>query len=149
MTKPQKQDAEQLRLLSLFHYIIAGLTALVSLFPVVHLIMGILFIVAPEIWENSGEAPPKAFGWIFIIVAAGFILFGWTVAILMVVAGRKIAQRKSRSFCIGVAAIECLFFPLGTALGIFTIIVLVRDSVADLFEGNTRQKASEEFEESF
>ncbi len=29
--------------------------------------------------------------------------------------------------------VECLFMPVGTVLGVFTIIVLVRDSVKELF----------------
>jgi hypothetical protein len=31
------------------------------------------------------------------------------------------------------AAVECLFMPFGTVLGIFTIVVLNRDSVKPLF----------------
>jgi hypothetical protein len=31
------------------------------------------------------------------------------------------------------AGVECLFMPVGTVLGVFTIIVLVRDSVKELF----------------
>ena len=32
-----------------------------------------------------------------------------------------------------VAALECLAFPLGTVLGVFTLIVLVRPEVKQLF----------------
>ena len=31
------------------------------------------------------------------------------------------------------AAIECMFFPFGTVLGVLTIIVLIRPSVKPLF----------------
>jgi hypothetical protein len=31
------------------------------------------------------------------------------------------------------AGIECIFMPVGTVLGVFTIIVLMRDSVKELF----------------
>ncbi len=31
------------------------------------------------------------------------------------------------------AGIECLFMPFGTALGVFTIIVLIRDDVKTMF----------------
>ena len=31
------------------------------------------------------------------------------------------------------AGVECLFMPVGTVLGVFTIIVLVRDSVKAIF----------------
>jgi len=38
-------------------------------------------------------------------------------------------------FCLIVAGIICIFMPLGTILGVFTIIVLVRPSVKAMFEG--------------
>jgi hypothetical protein len=31
------------------------------------------------------------------------------------------------------AGINCIFIPIGTVLGVFTIIVLTRDSVKELF----------------
>jgi hypothetical protein len=62
-----------------------------------------------------------------------FILGGWTLAILMIVAGRKLARRASRLFCLVVAGIECIFMPFGTILGIFTIIVLMKEPVKELF----------------
>ena len=36
-----RQDAEHLRILSIFHYVVAGLLALFSMFPIVHLAIGI------------------------------------------------------------------------------------------------------------
>jgi hypothetical protein len=36
--------------------------------------------------------------------------------------------------CFVVAAIECIFMPFGTVLGVFTIIVLSRPSVKALFQ---------------
>jgi len=34
------------------------------------------------------------------------------------------------------AAIECIFMPFGTVLGVFTIVVLARPSVKEMFELN-------------
>jgi hypothetical protein len=36
-------------------------------------------------------------------------------------------------FALTMACIECLFIPFGTILGVFTIIVLSRESVKELF----------------
>jgi hypothetical protein len=36
-------------------------------------------------------------------------------------------------YCLVVAGIECIFMPFGTVLGVFTIIVLMRPSVRNLF----------------
>jgi hypothetical protein len=35
-----------------------------------------------------------------------------------------------------VAALSCAFMPFGTVLGVFTIVVLVRPSVKQLFESS-------------
>jgi hypothetical protein len=34
------------------------------------------------------------------------------------------------------AGVECLFMPFGTVLGVFTIIVLMRESVKQVFAAN-------------
>ena len=67
-------------------------------------------------------------------MGAVFFLTGWTLAVAMAIAGRKLAVRRSYTYCLVVAGIECLFMPFGTVLGVFTIIVLIRPSVKALFE---------------
>jgi len=59
---------------------------------------------------------------------------GWALSVLMIVAGRKLRRRAAHTFCIVIAAIECIFMPFGTVLGIFTLIVLTKESVKKLFE---------------
>ena len=39
-------------------------------------------------------------------------------------------------YCLVMAGIECLFMPFGTVLGVFTIIVLMRESVKEMFKVN-------------
>ena len=68
-----------------------------------------------------------------MILGAFFILLGWVFAVLVLVAGRLIARRKYYTFCFVVACVECLFMPFGTVLGVFTILVLNRQSVKELF----------------
>ena len=48
-------------------------------------------------------------------------------------AARWLRAKKNRLFTIGVAIVNCFWFPLGTALGVFTIIVLARESVQALY----------------
>jgi hypothetical protein len=129
------QDDEQLRLLSLFHYIVAGLAGLFSLFPVIHLDMGLFLVFAPKtFWtDNHGQPPPNFFGWFFVIFASIFITIGLVFASFILTAGRFLAKRKHYTFCLVMAAIECNFVPFGTVLGVFTIIVLNRESVKQLF----------------
>ena len=130
-------DAEHLRLLAIFHYVVAGIAALVSLIPVIHLVIGLAMILSPHVFEGSGSPPPAFIGWIFVIIAGGFILLGLTMAAFILTAGRFLAASKHYTFCLVMAGVECLFMPFGTVLGVFTIVVLTRDSVKLLFNHPT------------
>ena len=128
------QDEEHLKLLSIFHYIVAGFTALFALFPVIYVILGLCFLFAPEQFASHGESPPPGgLGWVFIVMGGIMMAFGWGFAALVFTAGRFLARRKHHTFCLVVACIECLFLPFGTILGIFSIIVLMREPVKQLF----------------
>ena len=133
---PMTQDEEHLRLLSIFHYVVAGLTGLFSLFPIFHLVIGLLLVFAPEKMNGKGEMPPVFLGWLFVIFAATIMIIGFVLAIMILTTGRFLAKRKHHLFCFIMACIECLFMPFGTVLGVFTIIVLSRESVKQLFEAN-------------
>ena len=131
-------DIKHLRLLSIFHYVVAGLVALFACIPIIHLIVGILIVFAPDkIESNNAGGPPEFIGWLFMVFSGFMILSGLIMAVLIAVTGRFLTRHKRRIFCIVIAAIECLFMPFGTVLGVFTIIVLSRDSVKKLFAENT------------
>ncbi len=130
------QDDDHLKLLSIFHYVVAGLAGLFALFPIFHLIIGLFFIFTPEKFAGSGGPPMAVFGWFFVILAAAFITLGLVFAGFVFTAGRFLARRKHYLFCLVMGGVECLFMPFGTVLGVFTIIVLARESVKQLFAAN-------------
>ena len=131
------EETKQLELLSLFHYIVGGMTALFSCIPFIHVFMGLFFIFGNfEQTAESSSQPPEAFiGWIFVVMGSFFILTGWIVAACIIAAGRKLKARKSRMFCMVMAGIECMFMPLGTVLGVFSLILLNKDAVREAFDG--------------
>ncbi len=132
--KEMEQDKEHLRLLSIFHYVVGVIAALFALFPIIHFVIGLVMVFAPEIFESEGgEPPPAFFGWFFVIFAGMFIMTGWVLAGLIITAGRFLSSRRHRMFCLVVAGVECIFMPFGTVLGVFTIIVLMRESVKEMF----------------
>jgi hypothetical protein len=130
------QDEEHLRLVSIFHYVVGGLAGFFSLFPIFHLVFGLFIALAPEKFTGKGEPPPALLGWIFVVLASMFITTGWIFAGLVLAAGRFLARRKHYLFCLVIAGVECLFMPFGTVLGVFTIIILMREPVKKLFTAN-------------
>lgn len=127
------EDINNLELLSMFHYIVGGITALFSCMPLIHVFIGFAMISGKFFNEGKGTEPPALFGWIFVIIGALFIVLGLGMAVCMIVAGIKLKRYKNRVFCMVIAGIECMFIPFGTILGIFTLIVLNKDSVKELF----------------
>ncbi|MFN2508492.1 MAG: hypothetical protein ABR589_06935 [Chthoniobacterales bacterium] len=134
-TTPTATDDEQhLRLLSVFHYVVGGLTALLACFPLIHLALGLAMIYAPQsISSKPGDEPPALIGWMFTCMGGGMFLAGISLAVCVIVAGRFIARRRRYWFIFVLACLQCSIFPFGTALGVFTIIVLSRQSVKALF----------------
>jgi hypothetical protein len=130
------QDEDHLRLLSIFHYVVGGMAALFSLFPIFHIVMGLFLILAPEKFGAKGDPPPAFIGWFFVVFAACFILAGWIFATLVILTGRFLARRKFYTFCFVMAAVESLFMPFGTVLAVFTLVVLLREPVKRMFEAN-------------
>jgi hypothetical protein len=128
-------DIEQLKLLSIFHYVVAGLAALFSFFPLLYTTIGVVFIFAARHGtpKPGEELPPEFLGWIFAVLGLVLFLIGIAMAISILVAGRSLALRKRYSFAFVMACVECLFIPFGTILGVFTIVVLSRESVRGLF----------------
>ena len=131
------EEIRHLDLLSTFHYILGGITGLFSCFPLLHVFMGVAMVCGKFVDEGNGSGPPAFFGWVFVIMGTLFVVAGWSMAVFMIVVGRKLKRRRSRVFCMVVAGIECAFMPFGTVLGVFTLIALNKDSVKELFAETT------------
>lgn len=125
-----KEEEQYLKLLSVFHYVVGGLAACFACIPIIHLSIGIAMLVGA-----IDDAPAFAGVFLAMIGMIG-ILMGWTLAVCIIIAGRSLAKRKRYMFCLVMAAISCVFMPFGTVLGVFTIIVLMRPSVKELFASN-------------
>lgn len=126
------QDEEQLHLLSVFHYVLAGICALFSLFPLIYFGMG-LAMMAGMGGAKPGELAPLLGGCFMAGMGGLFLVFAVGYALSLFLAARFLAQRRRHTYCVVVAAISCCFTPLGTVLGVFTLIVLFRPSVKLLF----------------
>ncbi len=131
----EQQDQQYLQILSIFHFVLGGITGLFACFPVFHLMMGLSFLTGGFGFPTDEGGPPIIlFGLMFTIIPAIIILLGWALAGCILASGYFLSQRKYHLFCLVIAGVECIFMPLGTVLGVFTIIVLVRPSVKAMFE---------------
>jgi hypothetical protein len=129
------EDIKNIDMLSMFHYIIGGFTALFSCIPFIHVFLG-LAMLSGKFFEGKGDAPPPVIGWLFVIMGAIFILIGWSIAVCMIIIGRKLKRHKNRIFCMVVAGFECMLMPFGTVLGVFTLIALNKDSIREMFDNH-------------
>jgi hypothetical protein len=130
----RKVDADHLKLLAIFHFIGAGLALLGLFFLFGHFAIMHAVLENPKIWQNQKSGPPPAelfaiFKWFYFIFGVWFFISG----ILNLISGFCLRARKHRTFSMVVAGINCLHLPVGTVLGVFTLIVLLRDSVRELY----------------
>jgi hypothetical protein len=104
-------------------------------FPCFYTTVGAIFIfVARHGTATPGEGtPPEVIGWLLAVIGSFLFLLGIAIAICILIAGRSLAKHTRYWFALTMACIECLFIPFGTILGVFTIIVLSRESVKELF----------------
>ncbi len=114
------------------------IVGLFSCFPVIHLIVG-LGIILGGMSSNSNSAPPVLFGLFFVVIALIFIVIGWGIAVCILLAGMFLSKRKNYTFFLVVAGVECMFMPFGTVLGVFTLIVLTKEPVKQLFSQKSEQ----------
>ena len=125
------QEEQHLNLLSIFHFVFAGLKVLFSCVFLIHIAIGIAMLCGAI---DGKEPPPKFVGVFLILLGSIFIIVSWILAGLMIALGVQLRRRTSRTCCFVIAGIECISMPFGTILGVLTIVLLMKESVKQLFE---------------
>jgi hypothetical protein len=123
MERPPDLDLQHLKALSICYYALGGL---IGAFSSIFLLWTLLLIVPLEFVRIPKQ--PSIMGW-----ACGLLLLCLTLSTLLITAGRFLARSKHHLFCLILAGVTCVLVPIGTALGVFTLIVLRRPSVRGLF----------------
>ncbi len=142
-TQQEVTDNEHLRLISIFHYVVGGMHIAFSCFFLFHVAIGLLMLFQPNFFgPQQGVPPPAWIGILFVVLPSILILLAWALGAVTIYSGVCIKGRRHRLFSLVVAAINCLVVPIGTALGIFTILVLVRDSVRRMYEASNQPSAN-------
>jgi hypothetical protein len=128
-------DREHLRVLSILHFILAALLAcgvcLGGLWGIV--VTGLFRHGLREAAQRGEDLPVRGVFTLVVVFWIVMLVIALVYIAALVFAGFNLRARRNRTFCMVVAALTCVSFPLGTALGVFTLIVLSRDSVRELY----------------
>ena len=133
---PQHDDQQHLTILSICHYVYGGFVMLFACFPLIYVLVGVGLVAgAPsmEVDDPQEQLAVQFMGGMFAVIGTIAAGIGLVFGLLTLVAAYCLGQRRGYIYCLIVAGIECLNMPLGTILGVFTIVVLVRPSVRQLF----------------
>ena len=139
------KDLDHINLLAVFHYVYAGLSSLGLLFLYGHYKMMSTMMNMTSGMSSSSSSPmtpaEKAdvenmmgammdgMMWFYLIVGIIIIL----TVVVNILSAVWMKQRRNRMFSFVVAGFNCLALPFGTVLGVFTLIVLNRPSVAQKY----------------
>lgn len=121
-----------LSILALLHYVYGAIVLVLGL--LVLALFGMGHMLADLAAEHAGPDAPaewllKLFTTFGVLIAA--ILSAW--GLLIMLSGGWIARQRNRTASMVVAAVCLLSFPLGTALGVFTLVVLSDEEVRNAY----------------
>jgi hypothetical protein len=148
-SRDEHVNKEHLNLLSIFYFVFGGLSLLGAFILLIYtIIIGVVFSNNTVQDAINKEPDAKVVGTVFSILSVVFLIIFilvLAVGILQIVAGFRIRQKRNRVFNIVIGILALPSFPLGTALGIFTIIVLSRPAVIEMFQAEQERLALEKY----
>lgn len=130
----QKNNAQALDLIAIFHYVLAALIYLKGVFS--FLFIGIGTLAVAGILSDKPDDMHIGLLAVILIFYVGPVLFlclMWTLATLVLIAGKRISKRTNLMYCQVVAGLECLCVPFGTILGVFSLMKLTKPEVKEAF----------------
>lgn len=140
----QIRDSEHLNLLGTFNFIFAGL-CLFALLPSIAVLSVMraggfdrtLEEIRRQMEQQANAVPisPEELVAFFHVLLVAWIVVLAVAAVLCVVNGLNLRAHRHRGFSTVIAALQCLAIPFGTILGVFSLIVLGRASVTELYLG--------------
>jgi hypothetical protein len=133
---PTAEDESNLNTLAICHFIYAGLLALGGLFGVIYVVFGVIIATAAMSGSGAtgGAAPPAAIGGLVAMIGGIITLLIWTKGALILYSGLSLKKRRRKTLSLVMACICCVNIPLGTALGVFTLIVLSKPGVKAIYD---------------
>jgi hypothetical protein len=127
------RDEEHLKLLAIYHFVVAGFTMLALIgFVIIPLVLG------PAALKLGVSAPVRETSEMQRQLLGGLLL-GGLLSFVLAMNGWSLKKREYWVSCIILSCIECLSIPVGLILGVSAILVLRRDSVKALFKQQSNE----------
>ncbi|HNR55757.1 MAG TPA: hypothetical protein PKJ19_11340 [Flavobacteriales bacterium] len=130
-----------LSLLSILHYLNGAFICLSGFAAFLLIGLGVFLSSDFVADQSGGDAAPgwigvlfQTFGWVFLLVVEAW-------GLLNIASGYWISRRRNRAASQVIAAFNCLNFPLGMALGIYTLISLNDHQVRQEYGGERHRFA--------
>ncbi|HET9931735.1 MAG TPA: hypothetical protein VFQ35_13635 [Polyangiaceae bacterium] len=131
-TRFSRSDQSDLNTLAVCHYVYAALLAVGGLIPLGISLVAVGFFSA---MVPSHEPALKGLvGGALLLIWGAIGLLLWLKAGFVAYSGLSLRRGQHRTLSIVVACLCCLNMPLGTLLGVFTLIVLNRPAVRAGYE---------------
>lgn len=127
----REKDKQHLKTLSIFYYVMAGFSCFGAMMVLLEIPLGIFFLVTVPAGRAPGPTP--AVGYFLIGVGIVGFALNSVYAYFLYLAGKGLREYKRRTLIFVMAILLCMGLP-GIILGVFTIIVLNRATVKELFE---------------
>ena len=146
-SREESTNNEHLNWLSISYFVFGGLSLMVALIMLIYTIVFGAILSSPGIRQEMDATEPVV-GYVFGIISIVFLvifIFVLAIGILQIIAGFRIRQKRNRIFNIVIGILALPSFPLGTALGVFTIIVLSRPSVIAMFQHEQEKNLEDKY----
>ena len=137
------RDKQHLTRLVVSYYVLAGLTLLFGCAGLLYMVFGVgMFVLSDDLLAADPNAPPpgviQLIGGVLAAVGVVIALLQFVSTVLLAMTARFISMRQYRTFCLVTAGLTCLSVPLGTALGVYTFVILTRPDIIERFGGRTQ-----------
>ncbi len=115
-----------LGLLAFLHYVLAGFAVAIALLMLVLVLAGMHSIVTfSNPWLDS---------FVLVLVGLAGLLISSLFTVLWVMSARRMGRRSGYWFSLLLSCLMLVYMPLGTLLGLFSLVVLCQGSVRQLYE---------------
>jgi hypothetical protein len=128
-------DLRYLNIVAGLHLVVGVMAGLFSCLPLINLSMGLPMLShLPKVLVQDTYSPFVILSIAFAVFPIIIVIVGWMFAIAVVLNGYYITRRQWLTYCTVMSGIETIFMPFGTVLGVFTIILLSKPDLRNLFD---------------